>query len=181
MINNKICENFMFISLFIIGMFSVSIAKFFGGHYSVVLALMTLLSTILLINSIDKNMIGKNKMNFILLSVLVLCEFVFFVINDVFDYSVYSYNSVKFIGTLVVGSQLYSVGLLVYYWVCLMIGFFQKENVELIDEKNIEEENTEENLNLEIDDVNEEEMVSELKQIPQGNFVKQSPFMEEEK
>ena len=121
--------------------------------------------------------VKDNKLNVIFLAALVLFEFVFFVTNDIVGYPVYEQGNLGFFGILVVGSQLFSIGVSVYTLVSIVLGFFHKDSIELVDDL----KGVEEHLEIEEPVVEKEEKKEEdIRRLTQNNVRKEAPFMEEE-
>ena len=169
---------------FIAGMLSVSIANIFGGYYCSVLAIVAVLSTLYVFDSMDNNNLKENKINIILLGVLVLCEAVFFVANDIVGYAVYKKSSMGFFDMFVMGSQLFSVGVIAYTMISIVLSFFTKDSIELVDDISTpsihEEETKKEEVTFEQKEVKEEKKEEYIKRIAQNTVRKEAPFMEEE-
>lgn len=169
---------------FVAGMLSVSISSLFGGYYCSVLAIVAVLSTLYIFDSLDKNNLQENKINIILLGILILCETVFFVTNDIIGYSVYQKGNMGFFDVFVMGSQLFSIGVIAYTMISIVLSFFCKDSIELVDdirtEPTHEEETKKEEVAFEQKEVKEEKKEEYIKRIAQNNVRKDAPFMEEE-
>ena len=177
---NFIKKNSLFIGMFVIGMFTVSIANFFGGYYCSVLAAITVLATIYVFNILDNETINENKFNLIMIGVLLLSELVFFAVNDIFGHSVYVKGNIDFFGGFVIAVQIYSVVVSIYSLVNFVLIFSKKETIELVDdEKRIIVDEKDEELHVEEKNIKKEE--EDLKRIARSDFKKDVPFMEEEK
>lgn len=164
---------------FITGMLSVSISNIFGGYYCSVLAIIAVLSTLYVFDTLDKNTLSDNKLNVIFLCILIACETIFFVTNDIVGYSVYQKNNMGFFGWLVVGSQLFSVGVIAYTMISIVLNFFQKDSIELVDDVSNKVEghdDVQEEIEAKKDEVKQED----VRRITQNNVRKEAPFMEEE-
>ena len=102
-----------------------------------------------------------------------------FVTNDIVGYSVYQKNNMGFFGWLVVGSQLFSVGVIAYTMISIVLNFFQKDSIELVDDVSNKVEGHDE-VQEEIEAKKDEVKQEDVRRITQNNVRKEAPFMEEE-
>lgn len=180
MMNNKNYKNTVFCGLvYIVGMLSVSIANIFGNHYGFVALLVISLSSLYAYNLFEGELqLKKNFINIILCGFILLSELVFFIVNDIFNVSVYSMGYTTFWSVFVIISQVVSVCGIMYLLINMVLENRQasieiiEQNSQLNDQKEIiEEEKQVFN--------NEEEKT--VKFISNSNVNQKAPFMEEEK
>ena len=171
-------NNILLISIFVLATLSVSVANLFGGSYSPVAIISVVLSTFFVLNVLNKNEFKENKLNLILVCIILFLEVFFFVINDIVGYAVYSKNKINFISGCVIFSQLFSAFVTMYLLVKNVFSFSNKNKVELVEEENKKEVEEEKKVEEEIVD---DGSVEELRKIPQSTIKKEAPFMEEEK
>ena len=167
--------------IFMVGMFSVSIAGMFGGYYSTAIASM-LLMTIYAYNFLDD--IGENLVPSVLIAVVTFFQLLFFVVNDIFNVPAYTRNNFNFMSILVMLSQTISVGALVYELSFVFRNFISREpHVELVhgESDSVEEcaEETEKYESETFENEEDNEKETEIKYISH-NAQDEVPFMEEE-
>ena len=179
---NEIKNKALIFGIFMVGMLAVSIANFFGGYYCSVLAIVAILSTIYVFNVLDLGNIKDNKVDIGLVALLSFLEFVFFVANDIFGHPVYVKGNVDFFGGLVIGSQIYSIAVILYNLIKIDLSLFKhKDTVELVEEK--KEMTTNEGIEYDTEEslFEDNKDVEDIKRIPRSDIRKDAPFMEEEK
>lgn len=173
-------ENIVVGLIYVVGMLSVSIANIFGNHYGFVAAIVIVLSAVYAYNLFEGDvLIKKNLINIIGISIILFFEFVFFVVNDLFNVSVYIKNDLSFLGILVVASQIISVCGLIYLFINLSVVTKKETTVEIIETtQEVKNENTndkEENFKENVEET------KEIKFISNEKLNLNVPFMEEEK
>lgn len=203
----KFKNYFLSIGVFLVGMFSVSIANIFGGYYCSVAVIETVLFTMFVFNTFDKKILSReNIVSFSAISFITALEVVFFLVNDVFDLDVYVKNNLNFWGVVVIISQLLSIAAIVYFTIQYVLDL-NKNDVELVEEKieKVEENKVDKKV---VEKVVEKEVVSqfdnvdyasqsanekteekeefvekkpEIRSIRQNTINVKTPFMEEEK
>jgi len=186
---NIVKKNALFMAMFVIGMLTVSVANFFGGYYCVVLAPVAILATVYTFNVLENNELNENKYELLMVGVLILFEFIFFVVNDIIGYPVYVRGNTGLMDVTVMGVQVYSVAVTIYSLIKLVLIFCWKDKVELVDGENKIDgslDNNQEEIYFEKDTINSEENANnnkekEIKRITQFGVKKDVPFMEEEK
>lgn len=172
-------NSLLILASFFVGIFSVSISNLFWGYYGIGFAICLILYTLFMFNLLNNKLFDENKVDFGLMSVGLFFQFLFFVVNDIFSASVYQKNNVNFWGWVVIVSQIYSCGVVIYLMIKSTYSLFRKKNVEIVEKHGLEnkEENCDEEEfeNLDIDNEN----VETIKSIPILN-IKTKTFNEEE-
>ena len=177
---NILKEYVLYVISFIVGMFSVSIANFFGGYYCFAAVIEVIALTICIYSFFEKKDTNKYKLARLILSAgITLFIVVFFVVNDIFKVSVYTKNNFDFWSVTVIVSQLTSIGALIYSSVILFLESSKKNKIEIIDDNGKIEVKIENNITGDTEDVNVEKN-KEIKYIDQKHFDVEAPFMEEE-
>ena len=175
--NNANYSKALMFGIFVVGMLSVSIANLFGGYYCSVAAIIVILTTMYILNCLDKGTFQDDKFNVITISIISGLEILFFLVNDVIGYSVYT-GVVDFFGVLVIGSQLYSVVMIILNLVKNVLSYGKKDKIELVEEH--EEIKNKEDIQEEKEEVIvDESAVEDIKRIPESDIKKETPFMEE--
>ena len=177
--NNAAYSKALMFGIFVAGMLSVSIANLFGGYYCSVAAITVILTTMYVLNSLDKGTFQDDKFNIITISVVSVFEILFFLVNDLFGKFVYT-GALDFFGVLVIGSQLYSVTMIILNLIKTVLSYGKKDKIELVEEHKeveISEEEQEEVQQEEV--IVEESAVEDIKRIPESDIQKETPFMEE--
>ena len=180
--NKEIYKKFIFPGLVCItGMLSVSVANVFGNHYGFVALLVIVLSALYAYNLFEGELkLKQHLINIGLVGFILLSELLFFVVNDLFNISVYVKGYTTFWGVLVIVSQIISVCGLIY----LLVNFVvenRKTSVEVIEQdSNLNEEK--EIIEEERTSISEEQKEEiEVRFISNINSNENVPFMEEEK
>lgn len=180
MMNNKNYKSTIFCGLvYIVGMLSVSIANIFGNHYGFVALLVISLSALYAYNLFEGELqLKKNFVNISLCGFILLSELVFFIVNDIFNVSVYSMGYTTFWSVFVIISQVASICGIIYLLINMVFENRQasieiiEQNSKMNDQKEIIEEETQ------VFNTEEEKIV---KFISNSNVNQKTPFMEEEK
>jgi len=188
-IKNNVKNNALIFGVFVTGMLSVSIANLFGGYYCFVAAIVVVLGTLFTFNVLDNKSLEENKIELILISILAFFELMFFLVNDVIGYPVYVKNNFNFTGICVMASQFYSIVVLAYSMIKIVLSFYKKDEIELIDNVEKAEDKVDEKKEEIIEEAEEvlkekkveESKPQEMKRITETNVRKQAPFMEEGK
>lgn len=187
---SKTNQYMLYLAICLVGMLSVSITHLFGGYYSAVAAIVTVLGTLLFYNLFDKKeTFSSDLVTNVVALIIIGCQLVFFVVNDIFNYPVYVKNHLGFWGVTVIISQIISILGILYFIIMLVISL-NKDRIELVSEDDKKSEN--ENLNFndsdsvysqenKTDDVEEKTIRKEIRSIPEKINNVKAPFMEEEK
>lgn len=173
-------ENIIVGLIYVVGMLSVSIANIFGNHYGFVAAIVIVLSAVYAYNLFEGDVqIKKNLVNIIGISTILLFEFVFFLVNDLFNVSVYIRNDLRLWGILVVASQIISVCGICYLLINLSVATKKDATVEVV--ITTQETNSETTNNDEETFENDVEENKKIKFISNEKTNLNIPFMEEER
>lgn len=163
-----------------VGLISVSIANWFWGYYGIGFAIFSVLFTMYCLEILNLKLFNENKIDFSLMLGGLFFQFLFFVVNDIFSVPVYKKNYFNFWSVVVLFSQVYSCGVIVYVMVKSVFYNFTKKNVEVIEKINLEnDKKIETDLRSEIDLSINNDYVEPLKMIPNSN-IKTKTFEEEE-
>lgn len=157
----------------------MSIAGVFGGYYCSVSAILVVLTTIYVYDLFDKKLdIKENIVDLSFVGIITFMNILFFVVNDIFNFRVYTKNVFNFWTVSVIISQIISIIALVYASSFFVLNS-RKGKVEIVE--NSKEENNEKTFD-ETEKLQKEEVKkAEMKSIPQNKEPEKTPFMEEEK
>ena len=176
--NNVNYSKTLIFGVFVAGMLSVSIANLFGGYYCSVAAIAVILNTMYILNSLDKGTFQDDKFNVITISIISILEVLFFLVNDVVGYSVYN-GDINFLSTIVSGSQLYSVVMIIFNLVKNVLSYVKKDKIELVEEHEEINKNEDDHNEEEDESIDDDGIVEDIKRIPESDIKKETPFMEE--
>lgn len=176
--------------VFCVGMLSVSIANIFGNHYGFVAILAIVLSAIYVYDILDNEIkIMDRVVTLSLMGVVVFLELFFFVINDLFNISVYTVGKFGFFDICVLLSQFISISGIIYLLVNVVLNN-RKIDVEIMENDEntyVNNSKTEDYISTEqkvekVEEVEEkhEKVEEEVRFIQNNNKSQKVPFMEEE-